>query len=135
LQSAGEGGRTDLLGADGKGEPEPLLKTTCQESGAHFSPDGRFFAYESDETGKIEVFVATIPAGGGKWQISAGGSAQPTWGRNGRELFFRTNEGVTACAWRRESCRNCPTSAAGADCEARCRNFPCVRRRRDRRQS
>jgi Tol biopolymer transport system component len=96
MQTAGEGGRSDLLmlPADAKGEPEPFLKTTYQESGAHFSPDGRFVAYESDETGKLEVFVTTFPAGGGKWQISAGGGAQPIWSRDGRELFFRTNEGV-----------------------------------------
>jgi len=96
IQSAGEGGRSDLLilPADGKGEPEVFLKTTYQESGAAFSPDGRFIAYESDETGRLEVFVASYPAGGGKWQISAGGGAQPVWSGDGRELFFRTADGV-----------------------------------------
>jgi serine/threonine-protein kinase len=96
LQSAGESGRTDLyvVPADGQGEPAAFLKTSYSESSAHFSPDGRFVAYESDETGKLEVFVTTFPAGGGKWQISAGGGAQPIWSRDRRELFFRTAEGV-----------------------------------------
>jgi serine/threonine-protein kinase len=96
LQSAGESGRTDiyLVPADGQGEPQPLLKTTYTESTPHVSPDGRYVAYESDETGKLEVFVATFPPGGGKWQISAGGGAQPLWSGNGRELFFRVADGV-----------------------------------------
>jgi serine/threonine-protein kinase len=96
LQAAGASGRTDLfvVPADGKGDPEPYLKTEYAESGARFSPDGRFVAYESDETGKLEVFVATFPAGGGKWQISAGGGAQPAWSGTGRELFFRVADGL-----------------------------------------
>ena len=93
VQSAGQGGRTDLwiLPADGKSEPQAFLKTPYQESGGHFSPDGRFLAYESDETGRLEIFVASFPSGGGKWQT---GGAQPVWSRDGRELFFRSAEGV-----------------------------------------
>ncbi len=96
VQSAGEGGRTDLwvLSTDGKSETQPFLKTQYQESGAHFSPDGRWVAYESDETGRLEVFVTSFPPGGGKWQISDGGGAQPLWSRDGRELFFRSADGV-----------------------------------------
>jgi serine/threonine-protein kinase len=98
VQSAGEGGRTDLwvLSTDGKGETQPFLKTQYQESGAHFSPDGRWVAYESDETGRLEVFVTSFPPGGGKWQISDGGGAQPLWSRDGRELFFRSADGVVS---------------------------------------
>jgi Tol biopolymer transport system component len=96
IQSAGTKGGTDLwlLPADGKSEPQTLIKTDYLEAGAHFSPDARFVAYESDETGKSEVFVTSFPVGGGKWQISDGGGAQPVWRRDGRELFFRTAEGV-----------------------------------------
>jgi serine/threonine-protein kinase len=96
VQSAGEGGRTDVwsLAADGKSEPEAFLKTPYTESGAHFSPDGRWVAYESDETGRVEVFVTSYPPGGGKWQISDGGGGQPAWSRDGRELFFRGADGV-----------------------------------------
>ncbi len=96
VQSAGEGGRTDLwiLPAGGDAEPQPFLKSPYQESFGHFSPDGRWVAYESDETGRLEVFVTSFPPGGGKWQISDGGGAQPIWSRDGRELFFRTEDGV-----------------------------------------
>ena len=96
VQSAGEGGRTDLwiLPADGKSEPQAFLKTPYQESGGHFSPDGRWIAYESDETGRLEIFVASFPPGGGKWQISDGGGAQPAWSRDGKELFFRSADGI-----------------------------------------
>jgi Tol biopolymer transport system component len=96
VQSAGEGGRTDLwlLPTGGNAEPEPFLKSSYQESFGHFSPDGRWVAYESDETGRLEVFVTSFPPGGGKWQISDGGGAQPIWSRDGRELFFRTDDGV-----------------------------------------
>jgi serine/threonine-protein kinase len=96
VQSAGEGGRTDLwlLPAGGNAEPQPFLKSSYQESFGHFSPDGRWVAYESDETGRLEVFVTSFPLGGGKWQISDGGGAQPIWSRDGRELFFRTEDGV-----------------------------------------
>jgi dipeptidyl aminopeptidase/acylaminoacyl peptidase len=83
-----------VVPADGKGKPEPLVKTQYDESGGAFSPDGRCVAYTSDETGRREVFVTSFPPGGGKWQISDGGGSQPRWSRDGRELFFRTDEGV-----------------------------------------
>jgi serine/threonine-protein kinase len=96
VQSAGEGGRTDLwiLPAGGNADPQPFLKSPYQESFGHFSPDGRWVAYESDETGRLEVFVTSFPPGGGKWQISDGGGAQPIWSGDGRELFFRTEDGI-----------------------------------------
>jgi Tol biopolymer transport system component len=52
-----------------------------------FSPDGRRFAYESDESGRFEVYVAAYPTGG-KWQVSQGGGAEPRWRNDGRELFY-----------------------------------------------
>jgi len=98
VQADGGGGRSDLfvVAADGKSKPEPVLKTPWDETGGAVAPDGRWLAYTSDETGRREVFVMSFPpgAGGGKWQISDGGGAQPRWSRDGRELFFRTDEGV-----------------------------------------
>ena len=55
-----------------------------------FSPDGRFLAYESNETGRFEVYVRPFPGPGGKWQISTGGNGFPTWSRTRPELFFHT---------------------------------------------
>ena len=57
-----------------------------------FSPDGRWIAYTSNESGRTEVYVRPFPggasSGSGKWQISTGGGRYPIWSRNGRELFY-----------------------------------------------
>ncbi|HXX45735.1 MAG TPA: protein kinase [Candidatus Acidoferrales bacterium] len=74
-----------------------------QESSSHvfqdapqFSPDGRWIAYASDETGRREVYVQPYPGPGGKWQISTDGGSEPQWNRNGRELFYRTADKLMA---------------------------------------
>lgn len=79
---------TSISGADA---PRPFAATDVDEMSAQFSPDGRFVAYQSDETGRLEVFVAAFPEGG-RWQVSQGGGRQARWNRNGRELFFRDPE-------------------------------------------
>jgi Tol biopolymer transport system component len=53
-----------------------------------FSPDGRWMAYASDESGTNQVYVQSFPPSGNKWQISTGGGFQPRWRRDGKELFF-----------------------------------------------
>lgn len=53
-----------------------------------FSPDGRFLAYVSEETGRREVYVQPFPTSGRKWQVSTGGGGRPVWHPNGRELFY-----------------------------------------------
>ncbi|MBZ5609988.1 MAG: serine/threonine-protein kinase [Acidobacteriia bacterium] len=72
------------------GKPEPFLQTQFNDRDASFSPDGRWIAYASDETGTNEVYVRAFPDKGGKWQISNGSGMLPVWSRNGHELFFRT---------------------------------------------
>jgi len=74
--------------SDGKGEPVRLPGNAAQQGGA-LSPDGRFIAYFSNETGTPEVYVQTWPVGGGKWQISNGGGHLPRWRGDGKELFYR----------------------------------------------
>ena len=80
------------------GKSESYLSTSFLESGPAFSPDGRWIAYVSGESGAPEIYVQSFPAGGGKWQVSAGTGAEPRWAANGRELFFRTNEGLMVAA-------------------------------------
>ena len=68
-----------------------FLKTPASEGTASFSPDGRWIAYTSDESGRFEVYVRPFQgSGGGKWQISTGGGAYSFWSRDGRELYFMT---------------------------------------------
>jgi Tol biopolymer transport system component/tRNA A-37 threonylcarbamoyl transferase component Bud32 len=67
---------------------ESFLQTPNNESRAQFSPNGRWIVYESDESGRKEIYVQSFPASGAKWQISVSGGSQPRWRRDGKELFF-----------------------------------------------
>jgi len=75
-----------LLPLDGDRKPVLYLKGTFFQPA--LSPDSRWMAYVSEESGKDEVYVQSIPAGHGKWQISSKGGAQPAWRRDGKELFY-----------------------------------------------
>jgi hypothetical protein len=75
---------------------QPFLRTRATEGAARFSPDGRWIAYVSDESGKPEVYVQALPPSTGKWQVSTDGGTEPAWNRNGRELFFRSGDRVMA---------------------------------------
>jgi serine/threonine-protein kinase len=73
------------------GKPEPFLRTPSDENVPMFSPDGRWIAYRSNESGTPEVYVRPFPSGrGGKWQISTEGGLYGIWSNNGRELFYET---------------------------------------------
>jgi Tol biopolymer transport system component len=83
------GGRdVGFLPLAGDRKPVPFLNTAFLERHAQLSPDGRWMAYASNESGAYEVYVQSFPAGGGKWQISTGGGVQPRWRHDGRELFY-----------------------------------------------
>ena len=92
----GNQGRPDLMtvaldsdGAEAKpGKPEPFVKTEFVETGGVFSPDGRWMAYQSNESGAPEVYVRPFPDTGVKRMISNGGGQRPVWSRNGHELYF-----------------------------------------------
>jgi Tol biopolymer transport system component/predicted Ser/Thr protein kinase len=73
-----------------------FLQTKFNESAPQFSPDGRWLAYSSDESGHNEIYVVPYPGPGGKWQISSDGGREPLWNRNGRELFFRNGNKMMA---------------------------------------
>jgi Tol biopolymer transport system component len=72
------------------GKPEVFLQTPATEVFPSFSPDGRWMAYVSDESGTLQVYVRAFPDKGGKWQISNTGGGYPMWSRNGHDLFFET---------------------------------------------
>ena len=72
------------------GAPTPavFLKTPFQEAGAQFSPDGRWVAYHSNESGRYEVYVQAIAEQQGRIQVSTAGGGQPRWRRDGKEIFY-----------------------------------------------
>jgi serine/threonine-protein kinase len=81
------------------GKPELFLQTPFHERGPAFSPDGRWIVYQSDESGKYEVYVRAFPDGHGKRQISEPFGTVPTWSRNGRDLFFKANRVLMAASY------------------------------------
>jgi serine/threonine protein kinase/Tol biopolymer transport system component len=74
------------------GEPKPFVNSSFIEWEPAFSPDGRWLAYASNESGNFEVYVRPFPGPGGKWQISTGAGLYPKWSRNGKDLFYRTTD-------------------------------------------
>jgi serine/threonine-protein kinase len=72
----------------------PLITDPGEQRNGTVSPDGRWLAYQSSESGQLEIYVRPFPdVARGKWQVSVGGGLQPIWSRNGRELFYRTRAG------------------------------------------
>jgi Tol biopolymer transport system component len=88
--SAGMGkGLTDLqIYSFDENKLSAWLDTTFTEKQARLSPDGRWVAYESNESGRLEVYVRGFPPRGGKWRVSTDGGVSSTWSRNGKELFY-----------------------------------------------
>jgi serine/threonine protein kinase/Tol biopolymer transport system component len=72
------------------GEPKAFVNSAFNEMNPAFSPDGRWLAYMSNESGNYEVYVRPFPGPGGKWEISTAGGGYPKWARNGKELFYQT---------------------------------------------
>jgi hypothetical protein len=72
----------------GDGKPFEFLKTEFEELHGQLSPDSRWMAYASDETGRREVYVRPFPSGEGVWRISVNGGDQPRWRGDGKELFY-----------------------------------------------
>src|SRR5207247_3821084 len=66
----------------------PFLQTDFFEAGAQISPDGRWMAYTSEESGRTELYVQPFPGPGGKWQVSSAGAGPAKWRADGRELFY-----------------------------------------------
>jgi serine/threonine-protein kinase len=73
------------------GRPQPFLHTNASEAMPVFSPDGRWIAYRSDQSGTNEIYVMPV-SGGGKWQISTSGGLYAMWAPNGHELFYETTD-------------------------------------------
>jgi hypothetical protein len=78
---------------DGDSKPVPLVQSPGSDIGGPVSPDGRWLAYASDQTGEYEIYVTSFPDAKGKWQLSTGGGIGPAWRKDGKELFFYSRDG------------------------------------------
>ena len=84
---------------DGSGwEPNPFLQMPSNQTVAKLSPNGRYLAYLSDESGRFEVYVQPFPEGGRKITVSSNGGVQPRWSRDGKELFYVEGSSLMAVA-------------------------------------
>jgi serine/threonine-protein kinase len=84
-----DGGDIFVLSLTGDRERRPLFSTSFNEYRPAVSPDRRWIAYESDESGQLEIYVRPFPdVDTGKWQVSSGGGQEPDWSPDGRTLFF-----------------------------------------------
>jgi Tol biopolymer transport system component len=91
-----------VLPLEGDRKPWAFLKTPYSEGYGVFSPDGKWLAYQSNESGRYEIFVQPFPAGGRKWQVSTEGGQVPHWSRDGRSLFYRNRNAVMAVSMQLE---------------------------------
>jgi Tol biopolymer transport system component len=82
------------LPLDGTRTPTPLLKSDAPKDQPHVSPDGRWVAYTSRETGSWEIYVASFPDFGGQRRLSTNGGVQPRWRADGGELYFIADDGT-----------------------------------------
>ena len=80
------------------------------------SPDGRFLAYTSNESGRFEVYVQSFPGPGGKWQISTAGGGEPHWRADGKELYYRAPDQKVMAVEIRAGRRLCGRRPAAALC-------------------
>ena len=97
-QRRGSGAKDDIgmLSMEGDRKPELISETVFAEAHPMLSPDGRWLAYASDESGRREVYVRSFLEPGGRWQISTEGGAEPRWNSGGKELFYRRGDEMWA---------------------------------------
>jgi len=91
-------GDVRVLPLEGERKPAPYLQTKFAEGGAVFSPDGRWIAYNSDESGRDEVYIQGFPERQGKLLVSAEGGSFPRWRADGKELYWIAPDGRTVMA-------------------------------------
>jgi Tol biopolymer transport system component len=82
--------RQDVYYIDLNGDKQlkPFIQSPANDTSAVLSPNGKWLAYMSDESGKYEVYVTAFPGPGGKWQISSGGGNVPSWSADGKQLYY-----------------------------------------------
>jgi Tol biopolymer transport system component len=82
--------------SSGNGKPEPFVATRFNERQGTFSPDGKWVAYSSDESGRYEIYIESFPRGGAKAQVSTKGGSEPQWRQDGKEIYFLQEGKISA---------------------------------------
>jgi Tol biopolymer transport system component len=92
--------RADVYYIDLEGDKKltPFIQSPANEAGAHLSPNGKWLAYQSDESGRSEVYVTAFPGPGGKWQISNGGGSAAAWSADGKQIYYTNGDKLMAVA-------------------------------------
>jgi Tol biopolymer transport system component len=92
--------RQDVYYIDLNGDKKltPFIQSPANEAGAHLSPNGKWLAYQSDESGRSEVYVTAFPGPGGKWQISNGGGSAAAWSADGKQIYYTNGDKLMAVA-------------------------------------
>ena len=101
-------------GATGDRKPIPFLQTRFNEFEGQLSPDSRWMAYTSDETGQRQVYVRPFPPSEGVWPISLAGGSRPRWRGDGKELFFEAADGKLTAVALKATAGPKPSIEAGA---------------------
>jgi Tol biopolymer transport system component len=83
---------------DGDKKLTPFLQSPANESGAVLSPNSKWLAYSSDESGRSEAYVTAFPGPGGKWQVSNGGGGFPSWSADGKQLYYTIGDKLMVVA-------------------------------------
>ncbi len=87
-----------LMSISGAFEPKPLIATSAYEGGGQLSPDGHWLLYQSDASGRPEIYVRRYPGLERQWQVSDGGGSQARWSRDAREIYYRSGRRIVAAA-------------------------------------
>jgi eukaryotic-like serine/threonine-protein kinase len=88
---SGDSGDVMLMSLAGQRESKPLVQTTFREMNAELSPDGWWLAFQSNESGRDEIYVRPFPnVSAAQWQVSSSGGMRPLWARSGQELFYES---------------------------------------------
>jgi serine/threonine-protein kinase len=98
LAGTSETGNIGMLSIAAGAEPQWIVNSSFNEADGGISPDGRFLAYTSNESGRPEIYVRQLPPGTGRWQISTNSGGHARWTRGGRELVYRTQRGIMSVA-------------------------------------
>jgi serine/threonine-protein kinase len=91
----------DANGASGSNQLKPLLTSSYSVGNSSLSPDGRWIAYDSNESGEYQVYVRALSGAGGEWQVSTAGGRFPKWSRSSKEIFYnaQSNRAVMAAPY------------------------------------